>query len=501
MPGMNETPQPLRAPPTEKSSLAKVLALLPSIMLPMFLAMVDQTIVAAALPVIAGDLGNASRVSWIVTAYLVASTISAPVYGRMGDLLGRKRLMAFALFVLIAGSVVSTFSTSMEMLTLGRVIQGLGGGGLMTLSQALIGEAVPPRDRGRYTGILATVGVSAGAFGAVSGGLLTAQFGWRSIFVVTIPFAIVALLLLSKLSTRAPTGGSIRFDFGGLALFAIFIVAALTLLGHLQGLDAEALLPVLGLLVLCVLAVLLLIRQEKRATHPLFPILLFRDPTVWRCSLIAMCHGALLVSLIAFLPILLRVRGADAATIGFWLLPLTAGIPFGAIITGQIVSRTGRTAIFPSVGLIFVVVILAAVSLWLPHFTVGQISGLLGLCAFFMGTVMGVIQITVQTVAGPTLLGTASASVQYSRSIGAALGTATVSAILFATLAAQDSEAAHMFVAILQQGPDVLLSLAAERRAIVQGEIAGAFRAAFLAMAIFGTGGMVLSWTLPVRRI
>src|SRR5262245_4159528 len=177
------------------------LAIFPSVMLPMFLAVVDQTIVATALPAIAADTGNVARASWIVVSYLIASTIAAPIYGRLGDAFGRRRLMFGALFVSILASLLCAASPSIESLALARAVQGLGGGGLMTLSQALIGEAVPPRERARYQGYLAAVAVCANTFGPVAGGYLTEHFGWQSVFLINVPIGLIAVLLTRNLES------------------------------------------------------------------------------------------------------------------------------------------------------------------------------------------------------------------------------------------------------------------------------------------------------------
>ncbi len=168
------------------------LTVFPSIMLPMFLAIVDQTIVATALPAMAASLGGVERVSWVVVAYLVAGTIAAPVYGQLRDVYGGKRMMFVALGIFLASSLLCAASASMEMLAFARVLQGLGGGGLMTLSQALIGETIPPRERARYQGYLAGIMVTSSTFGPVAGGLLTHYFGWRSVFLVNLPLGIIA---------------------------------------------------------------------------------------------------------------------------------------------------------------------------------------------------------------------------------------------------------------------------------------------------------------------
>src|SRR5262245_59800663 len=186
----------------QPSSGQLFLGVFPSIMLPMFLAVVDQTIVATALPAIAATLGSVERVSWVVVAYLVAGTVAAPVYGQLRDVYGGKRVMFAALAVFLAGTLLCAVSSSVEMLALARVLQGLGGGGLMTLSQALIGEAVPPRERARYQGYLAGVMVTSSAFGPVVGGYLTQHFGWRSVFLVNLPLIVIAGLLTLRLSYR-----------------------------------------------------------------------------------------------------------------------------------------------------------------------------------------------------------------------------------------------------------------------------------------------------------
>src|SRR6516164_799568 len=191
------------------------LSIFPSLMLPMFLAVVDQTIVATALPAIAAGTGNVERASWIVVSYLIAATIAAPIYGRLGDAFGRRRLLFIAIVIFIVASLLCAVAPTLELLTLGRVLQGLGGGGLMTLSQALIGEAVPPRERARYQGYIAAVMVTSSTFGPIVGGYLTHQFGWRSIFLINVPLGLLALLLSLRLSARPIREQSWRFDTFG----------------------------------------------------------------------------------------------------------------------------------------------------------------------------------------------------------------------------------------------------------------------------------------------
>ncbi len=477
-------------------------SLFPSIMLPMFLAMVDGTIVSAALPTIAGELGAAQRISWIVIAYLIAATVASPVYGRLGDSFGRKRLMFVALVIIIVATLLCGVAPNVDLLIAARVLQGLGAGGLMTLAQALIGEAVPPRERARYQGFLASVAVFSTAFGAVAGGLLTQHLGWRAIFFVSAPVGLVAMLLLLRLPAQVPNREPFRFDVSGLLLFVIFITATLGMFREIQEFTIAILPPVLALLALGVAAAVLLVWRERRAAFPLFPIPLFRDPTIWRSDALALCHGAALVSMVTFLPIYLHVGlGWSAGEIGVSLVPVTVSVPFGSILTGFAVSRTGHTAIFPSIGLIVSVLVLATVGFLLPHLSGLQLSVLLGLAGLFMGTVMGVVQVTVQSAAGPAMLGTAAASVQFSRSIGAALGTALVGVVLFATMTAIDPDAGHALAMILQQGSDALTSLDPARVTAIEADIGTAFRAAFFTIAGFVCAAMLLAWSLPLRKI
>ena len=481
---------------------SRFFSLFPSIMLPMSLAVVDQTIVASALPAIAASLGEVERISWVVIGYLVANTIAAPVYGYIGDVFGRRRLMVGALVLFIVASVLCAASPSIPLLAAARMLQGLGGGGLMTLSQALIGQIVPPRERGHYQGYLATMATVASAIGPVIGGFLTQSFGWQWIFLINVPLGLAAILLVMRLPARPGTSQKDwQFDGPGLFFYVAFIVPVLIALQQVQHLDPNSLWTAAALIALSIVALVLLLRREKRAKAPLLPLDLIRQPAMWRADALAVCHGAALTALIAFLPIYFRVvDGASAAETGYLLLPVTAGLGVGSIIIGRIVTRTGRTMIFPSLGLIGATVILAFFAIASTRMTATEISLTLGVAMFFMGTVMGVVQITVQTGAGHRL-GAAAASVQLSRAVGASFGTAIVGTILFASLAATDSQAASLFGKAIDLGPDALMQLGEAQRLVVAAEIGNAFRFAFGILAVFTTCGMILAWTNPSRRI
>ena len=478
------------------------LTVFPSIMLPMFLAVVDQTIVATALPAIAASTGQVERASWIVVSYLIAATIAAPIYGQLGDSLGRRRLMFAALTVFILASLLCAASPTVELLTLARVLQGLGGGGLMTLSQALVGEAIPPRERARYQGYLAAVAVCANTFGPVAGGYLTEHFGWQSIFLVNVPIGLGAVALTWRLPLVATERLAWRADPGGLILFTVFVATTLLALEQVQHVDLKALPLGVGLFVAGLVALMLLIKYEKRVTSPLIPLSLLRQPAIWHSDALAACHGAALVSLITFLPVYLEVvRGTLPSTTGLLLVPLTIGIGTGSLVTGRLVNKTGLTTVFPVVGLALATVNLVVLAFWAAELDTAALAVLLLFTGLFMGTVMGVVQVTVQSAAGPLQLGEAAASVQFSRSIGAAFGTALVATVLFAVLSIKNKEAADVFATMVEHTKQVGPPLSAAQLAAIQAAIAGAFRAGFLLMALFTTAGLFLALTNPLRRI
>ena len=476
-------------------------AIFPSVVLPVFLAIVDQTIVATALPGIAGDLGHVESLAWVVIAYLIAVTVSSPVYGRLGDMLGRRRLMFVALGLGVCGTIVAAAAPSFDILLVGRVVQGLGGGGLMTLTQALVGEAVPPRERAKYQGHLATIALTSNAFGPVVGGLLTEHFGWRSVFLVNTPLWILAIMLVLRLPDRKGSGEKFSFDFPGLLLYASFTIAVLLGLQYVQKLDSVSIGTALALLLAAIAFLVLLVLRERSARAPLFPPTVVSNPSIWRSDGLAACHGAILVSMITFSPIYFHVvHGVSIAQTGLLLLPMTVALATGSLATGRIVSWSGYTAIFPSWGMLVVTLLLASLALSAPALSAVQTSLLIGLTALFMGSVMGVVQVTVQVSAGQSMLGTAAATVQLSRSLGASFGTAAVGTVLFVTMRTMDPQAAEIMTSILERGGDVA---AVSRLAAAQAQsvIGDAFRFGFATMAVFAAISSILAWSIPLRKI
>ena len=473
----------------------------PSIVLPMFLASIDSTIVATALPNIAASLGDVERISWVVVSYLMATTVAAAVYGRLGDALGRKRLLMLSLVVFIAASVLCALAPNLILLVCARMLQGIGGGGLMTLCQALVGEVIPPRQRGRIQGYMAATFMMASTLGPVAGGWLTQSFGWTSVFWVNIPLGALALLLASRLPTRAGSG-HVRFDWLGLVLFTGFVVPLLLALEQAQRISLAAVPGIAAWSLLAILSLVFLLRQERRASAPLIPVNLLRHGAIWRADAMAACVGAVIISSVTFMPIyLVVVHGAGPSEVGYIMLPLTAGIALGAMFTGRMVSVTGRTAIFPSVGQVIVTLCLLVLAFGGTLLTTGTLPILFLVLSMALGTTMPTVNVTVQVVAGPQNLGAAAASVQFSRSIGGALGAAIVGAVLFATLALSNREFAGLFAEIVERGPTALDHVALATRAALGVEIATAFRAAFATIACFSCAAMLLAWSQPVRRI
>lgn len=479
------------------------LTVFPSIMLPIFLAVIDQTIVATALPAIAAATGDIERASWVVVAYLIAATIAAPIYGRMGDAFGQRRLMFVGLGIFILASVLCAAAPTIELLTAARVLQGLGGGGLMVTSQALIGQAVAPRERARYQGYFSTVTVTANASGPVAGGFLTQHFGWESIFLVNIPIGLIALALTFRLPAERPhQRHESQPDPLGFVLFTVTVGAILLALERAQHVDPRSL-PLAGVLfAVGLIALALLIRQENRAPSPLIPLRLLRMPAIWRSDMMALCHGAALVALITFVPVFLQVvRGTTPSETGLLLMPLTFGIGIGSVITGRLVSRTGQTSIYPTVGFAVIACDLVALALWADTLAPAAFAVLLFWHGLFVGTVMGVVQVTVQAASGQAHLGEASATVSFSRSIGAAFGTALVAFALFAVLTLKSPQAAQAFAQIVEQTGSAGPNASSAQMAAFNADIVGAFSAAFLLMAAFAVAGCLISLFHPMRRI
>ncbi|MGG5823743.1 MFS transporter [Falsiroseomonas sp. HW251] len=476
----------------------------PAVGLAMFGAALDQTIVAAALPAIARGLGAVEHISWVVVAYLVATTVAAPVYGRLGDAFGRRRMLLVGLFVYGLGAALCAVAPSMDVLALARLLQGLGGGGLISLSVALIGEVVPPRERGRFQAWIAAIFASASALGPVAGGVLTEAFGWRAVFLLQPPLAMLtAWLAIRRLGNAAPGDArGFAFDWWGLVLFALFVAPALFALDEARRLTAPALLLALGLAAVAAAAVWLLWRQERRAKDPLLPLEVLGEPSIWRANLCSALMSGAYVGVIAFVPMYFAaVRGLSPSESGFALLPLAVLAAIGAMVAGRLLSRTGRGMIWATIGLVVAAALMAATAFGTGRLGVVAMAALLGLVSIGLGPSFPMVQVTVQVAAGQARLGTATASVQFSRALGSAVGTALVGAVLFGALVAEGGTAAELFVLLVNHGPAGLAHLSEAEAASFRDSMVGAFRAAFLCAAALMLAAAWFSARVPKQRI
>lgn len=425
------------APAAQPSpSRADFLALFTAVMLPMFLAAVDQTLLATATPRIAAELGGLDDSAWIAVGYLLAATVTAPVYGRLGDRFGRRPALLAALGVFVAGSLACALAPGMAALIGARLLQGLGGGGLMVLSQALIGELVPPRERARYQGWFAIVFTASSVGGPVLGGFVVHHGDWRWLFWANLPLGLLAAWRVSSLP-RAPRSAyrDAPYDPWGLLLFVLCATATLlwfSLVGHRF---APASAPSVLLLAIAVAAGVVLTRQQRRHAHPFLPLELLRIPGVaWICASV-LGFAAAMFALVFLLPIDLQLaQGHSAADAGLQLLPLTAGLVVGSTLSGRISAHSARSGQLPPLGLAAAALALALLAL-LPASRWG-ITAAAAVCGVGFGFVMPAAQLATQMLAGRERLGAAAALLSLTRSMGASLGTAAFGGLAFALLRA-----------------------------------------------------------------
>ena len=442
----------------------------------MFMAAVDQTLLATATPAIAATLGGLRDTSWIAVGYLLASATIVPVYGRLGDMRGRRNVLLGALALFTAGSLACGFAQSLPQLVAARVIQGLGGGGLMVLSQALIGELVPPRERPRFQGYFATVFMASSIGGPVLGGIVVSHVSWRWLFLANLPLALFAAWRLMRLPRGdAHRPSDVRADVPGHVLFAIGAVSALfwfTSVGHrFAFLSPES----LALVAAAVLSLGALVWHEQRHASPFLPVDLLRERTIGLSALVVLLFASCLFAVVFFLPIYLQLgHRVSAAYSGFLLVPVTGGMVTAAVTSAQILRRTGRPRWIPVTGLSCSAVALFLLGVAPSHMVV--VVALAFLCGLGFGCVMPTIQVTIQTVAGRERLGVVTALNGLARSTGGAIGAALFGAVVFALIPGVDRSA------LLQSASeaDVTAILRAFHRAFLLASLVAAV-AAFIA--------------------
>jgi EmrB/QacA subfamily drug resistance transporter len=415
----------------ERSSF---LALFSAVMLPMFMGAVDQTLLVTATPRIAQELGNLDQTSWIAAGYLLAATLMAPLYGRLGDRFGRRNTMLAALGIFVLGSMACAFAPTMELLIAARVLQGLGGGGLMVLSQALIGELVPPWDRPRYQGYFAVIFTTSSVGGPLIGGFVVHHGDWRWLFLANLPLGLLAFWRMSRLPKPHPSAARhAPYDPAGFVLFVLCATSALVWFGQVGHRFPLASLAS-GLLALAAIGTgFLLARQQRRHANPFLPLDILRLPAVpWVCVSV-LGFAASLFALLFLLPIYLQVaRHADALDAGLQLLPLTAGIVVGSTLNSRHTARTGISGQLPPWGLGAAACAVLALALLPPAPWV--ITTAAAVCGLGFGTVMPNSQLATQILAGRERLGAAAALLSLTRSTGATIGTAAFGGLAFVLL-------------------------------------------------------------------
>ncbi len=472
-----------------------------ALMLGMFLAALDSTIVSTALPTIVGDLGGASHIAWVVTAYLLASTVSTPLWGKLGDLYGRKNLFQASIVIFLVGSMLSGLSTSMVELIVFRAIQGLGGGGLLVGAQAIVGDIVSPRDRGRYVGLFGAVFGVATVLGPLLGGLLTQYLTWRWVFYVNVPVGIIALVVTAiALPKRAAMGNKVIDYLGALVLSAAATCLVLfTSLGGTSLSWSSATIVILG--VGGVLLTAAFVAVEHRATEPVIPLRLFKNRAFSAASAIGFVVGFAMYGALTFLPLFFQdVKFVTPTASGLRLLPLMGGLFGASILSGQLISRGGRYKRYPIIGSA-----LMTLGLWLMS-TVGlSTSG--WVIALYMlifgiglGCVMQVLVLAVQNAVGYEDLGTATASANFFRMIGGCFGVAVFGTI-YANLLPKRIEA-NLHIAPTKGQFSTLTpsSLSHLPPAVVHGvqlSITQTISTVFLIAVPIGVIAFGLSWLLP----
>jgi EmrB/QacA subfamily drug resistance transporter len=402
-------------------------------MLGMFLAALDQTIVSTALPTIVGELGGLNHLSWVVTSYLLASTVSTPLYGKLGDMLGRKPVFLAAIIIFLAGSMLAGLSQSMGELIGFRALQGIGAGGLMVGAQAIIADIVPPRERGRYMGLIGSVFAVASIAGPLLGGFIVDNLSWRWVFYVNLPVGALAIVIvITRLHLHTPSIRH-RIDVLGAALLSGAVTALILFTTWGGSQYAWSSTTIVGLGIAGVVLLTVFLWWETKAAEPILPLSLFRSRVFSVANAMGFTIGMAMFGAIIFIPLFLQlVYGASPTSSGLRMLPLMAGLLAASILSGRAISRMGRYRVFPIAGTAILVVGMLLLSLLSVDTAPWLASVYMLVVGVGIGLVMQVLVLVVQNDARPQEIGVATSTATFFRSVGGAFGVAIFGTI-FAT--------------------------------------------------------------------
>ncbi|SEG88270.1 drug resistance transporter, EmrB/QacA subfamily [Actinacidiphila yanglinensis] len=423
----SETP-PAAAEPRQRS----VRVVMAGLLLAMLLAMLDNMIVGTAMPTIVGELGGLNHLSWVVTAYTLATAASTPIWGKLGDMYGRKGVFLTSIVLFLAGSALSGMSRSMDQLITFRAVQGLGAGGLMVGVMAIIGELIPPRERGKYQGMIAGVMAVAMIGGPLVGGTITDNWGWRWSFYINLPIGAVALAVITvvlHLPKKKPDGAT-RIDYYGAGLLTVAITSLvlLTTWGGTQ--YAWGSVQIIGLLLLGLAALAGFVLVETRVAEPVLPLRIFRSRNFSLISVVGFLVGFTMFGAITFLPLYQQsVQGASATNSGLLLLPMLLAMMIVSMVAGRLTTSTGRYKVFPIVGGVLITIGLFLLSMMDVH-TSRTTSGLyMAVLGAGMGFIMQITMLVAQNSVEMRDIGVGSSSATLFRTIGGSFGVSLFGAL------------------------------------------------------------------------
>ena len=488
------------SPPEAHSSIAVVIS---SVAVLLLLAALDQTIVSTALPTIVADLGGLEHLSWVVTAYILSSTVVAPLYGKLSDLYGRRIMVFIAVGLFLAGSVLCGVSQNMTALIASRAVQGLGGGGLFVLALSIIGDVIAPKDRGKVQVVFTAVFSISSIIGPLMGGWFVENLTWHWIFFINIPLGGAALLGFALGFKAHPAQVKHKIDYAG-ALFLTLALGSLVLVsslgGHTFGWGSP---QVLGLMALCVVSTGLFLWVESRASEPVLPLYLFKNNVFWVTCIIGFVAGATMFGALTFLPLYLQVvRGATPTVSGWLLIPMTVGILAASPIAGRYMGKQGKYRVLPIIGCSF----LSVGTILLTTLTVDTnlvfVSLFIMLVGFGLGFIFPVVTTAVQNAVPREVIGTATAAGLMFRQVGGSLAVALYGAIFagrmstaLANIDGMTPEAAN------QIGPQMMAGLTEATRAQVTLSVVDALHPVYwlaFGLAVIGLGFTFLLKEIPL---